>query len=69
MRLLNSKKQSYTDVFSDKSKICLFESRVDESKKSGDLELYKVSNSDEPLEVIFEKKIKFLTLLLSNLGE
>ena len=64
MRLLYSDKkrikQSFVDVFSDKSHIYFFRSRADDTKKGAE---------DESIEVDFDKKIKFLTLLPSSLRE
>jgi len=65
--------QHYIDVikknfklFFKKGDIFLFGSRVDESKKGGDIDLYLVVEDHQNL---FEKKIKFLSRIKRELGD
>ena len=65
--------QHYIDVikknfklFFKKGDIFLFGSRVDESKKGGDIDLYLVVDDHQNL---FEKKIKFLSRIKRELGD
>jgi len=57
--------QTYNEVFKD-GKIYLFGSRVDESKKGGDIDLYIQAENQENL---MKKKIEFLVLLKRRIGE
>ena len=59
-------KQNATTIFGDAAKVYLFGSRVDDSKKGGDIDLYVVSENQDNL---YEKKIKFLSALDRTLGE
>lgn len=52
--------------FFEDGDIYLFGSRVDDSKKGGDIDLYLVVNTHTNL---FEKKIKFLARVKRELGE
>lgn len=58
--------QAHQKIFGNNSQIILFGSRVDDSKKGGDIDLYIIPNNDDNL---YEKKIKFLSALDINLGE
>ena len=53
-------------LFFKKGDIFLFGSRVDESKKGGDIDLYLVVEDHRDL---FEKKIKFLSRIKRELGD
>ena len=59
-------KQTAQHIFGDAAKVYLFGSRVDDSKKGGDIDLYVISENQDNL---YEKKIKFLTALDRALGE
>ncbi len=53
------------DIFGEESKIYLFGSRVDDSKKGGDIDLYI---EPENRDALYEKKIQFLIKLKSTIG-
>lgn len=61
---INAIKQSFKEVF-EEGKIYLFGSRVDDTQKGGDIDLYIQTNSKEN---ISEKKIKFLAILKEKIG-
>lgn len=62
-------KNTFKSVFGD-GKIFLFGSRVDDSKRGGDIDLYIIPGDDRlTSEELFEKKIKFLSKLQLSLGE
>lgn len=58
-------KKNFT-LFFDKGDIFLFGSRVDDSKKGGDIDLYLAVDDHQNL---FEKKIKFLSRIKRELGD
>lgn len=72
MRLTNFEqkliKQTFLNIF-ETGKIYLFGSRVDDSKRGGDIDLYMVLDSCEEPEIVFDKKIAFLGELQSKIGE
>lgn len=62
-------KNTFKSVFGN-GKIFLFGSRVDDSKRGGDIDLYIIPGDDQlTSEELFEKKIKFLSKLQRYLGE
>lgn len=61
---INSIKQSFKEVFKD-GKIYLFGSRVDDSRKGGDIDLYIQTDIKEN---VLDKKIKFLAILKQKIG-
>lgn len=58
-------KSKFLEIF-EQGKIYLFGSRVDNSKKGGDIDLYIVTPDQENL---FMKKVKFLAKVKRELGE
>jgi len=57
-------KKSLYEVFGKNAKIYLFGSRIDNSKKGGDIDLYVVSNN-----IDYKKEKEFWILLQERLGE
>jgi predicted nucleotidyltransferase len=58
--------KKYFKEFFGNGKIYLFGSRVDDTKKGGDIDLYLVL---ENFDNLFEKKLKFLSRVKRELGE
>ncbi len=58
-------KSKFLEIF-QQGRIYLFGSRVDDSKKGGDIDLYIVTPNQENL---FMKKIKFLAKVKKEIGE
>ncbi len=58
-------KKSFSEIF-NKGEIYLFGSRVDDSKKGGDIDLYLIVDNKIDL---FKNKIKFLAKIKRELGE
>ena len=58
-------KKNFNEFFKN-GEIYLFGSRVDDSKKGGDIDLYLVLQEHSNL---FEKKLKFLSRIKRELGE
>ncbi len=65
LRYINTIKKYFYQFFKE-GDIYLFGSRVDDSKKGGDIDLYLVLKNHKNL---FEKKIKFLSRIKRELGE
>lgn len=61
----NTIKKYFNDYFGN-GKIYLFGSRVDDTKKGGDIDLYLVL---ENFDNLFEKKLKFLSRVKRELGD
>jgi predicted nucleotidyltransferase len=59
-------KHSTTFVFGENAKAYLFGSRVDNTQKGGDIDLYVIPENQDN---VYEKKIKLLTALETKLGE
>ncbi len=62
-------KEKFLQIFGNKSNIYLFGSRVDDTKKGGDIDLYIITDKKLSSEIRFEKKIKFISQLQLSLGE
>ncbi len=62
---INSIKKAFKEVFGD-GKVYLFGSRVDDSKKGGDIDLYLIPKSKS---YTLEQKIRFLAKLDEYIGE
>jgi predicted nucleotidyltransferase len=62
---IQSIKKSFLNVFKDGS-ISLFGSRVDDTKKGGDIDLFIQTPKDK---ATLENKIKFLVMLKEKIGE
>ncbi|MCX7107416.1 MAG: nucleotidyltransferase domain-containing protein [Methylococcales bacterium] len=62
---INAIKQCALEIFGDNVQVFLFGSRVDDSKKGGDLDLYIKTEAGND----FSNKIKFLVALEQQIGE
>jgi predicted nucleotidyltransferase len=65
----NTIKQTAHEVWGNQVSVILFGSRIDDSKKGGDIDLLLQVNDDENVRDIVRKKIKFLSRLDILLGE
>jgi predicted nucleotidyltransferase len=72
MRLTSHQSQSIKETFDryfhEQDKIWLFGSRVDDSKKGGDIDLYIETNYDDPA-IALKQKIIFLRELKKKIGD
>ena len=62
-------KKNTSDIFGLGSKVILFGSRVNDTKKGGDIDLYIIPQEKSSLEKLYDKKIDFLSKLQLELGE
>lgn len=73
MRITDKDKQAIIKMthqyFDDSAEVYLFGSRVDDSKKGGDIDLYIIPKHSNSTKQLFDKKIKFLVALSLALGE
>lgn len=65
---IKSIKEAFKEVFGE-GKIFLFGSRVDDSKKGGDIDLYIQPKCTLDTKQILDKKIKFKLALYDKIGE
>lgn len=61
-------KQRFVEVFKT-GKIYLFRSRVDDTKRGGDIDLYIIPSQNVSFSEIFDKKLEFLRKLQDKIGE
>jgi predicted nucleotidyltransferase len=73
MRITDKDKQAIINMthqhFDDSAEVYLFGSRVDDSKKGGDIDLYIIPKHKNSTKQLFDKKIKLLVALNLALGE
>jgi len=62
-------KQTALEIWGKQASVILFGSRVDDSKKGGDIDLLLQINNEEETKDIVRKKIRFLCRLDILLGE
>ncbi len=65
---IEATKMSFLKIFR-RGDIYLFGSRVDESKKGGDIDIYIIPEANLPFADIFNKKIDFLVELKQKIGD
>lgn len=65
----NTIKQTAQEVWGNQVSVILFGSRIDDSKKGGDIDLLLQISGEEDLKTIVRKKINFLSRLDILLGE
>ncbi len=56
------------ETFGEKAKVCLFGSRVDDSKRGGDIDLL-IETEQVDVDALVRAEITFLTKLQTQLGE
>lgn len=61
-------KQSFVEVFGRQDKLWLFGSRVDLSKKGGDIDFY-IETKESNISSALQKKLDFVNKLWTKLGE
>ena len=72
MRLTPKEQKAITETFSEifpSGDIYLFGSRVDDTKRGGDIDLYIVLEKKMALSTLFDKNIDFLVELKGKIGE
>ncbi len=72
MRLTKQERQAIKETFIDvfnSGKIYLFGSRVDDSKKGGDIDLYIELDGSLDAKTLLDKKIEFKLKLYNKIGE
>ncbi|MCK4840880.1 MAG: nucleotidyltransferase domain-containing protein [Methylococcales bacterium] len=73
MRITASDQKAIVNIthkyFDKHSEVYLFGSRVDDSKKGGDIDLYIIPDNKSNAEQLYHKKIKFLVALNMAIGE
>lgn len=62
-------KKNTSEIFGSHAEIFLFGSRVDDTKKGGDIDLYIIPNTQDTLANFFDKKITFLSAVKAVIGE
>ena len=73
MRITTSEQTAIVNIthkyFDKNAEVYLFGSRIDDSKKGGDIDLYIISKNKSNAEQLYNKKIKFLVDLNLAIGE
>lgn len=73
MRISTKDQQAIVNMthkyFNKDAEVYLFGSRVDDSKKGGDIDLYIIPEHKSNAEQLYNKKIKFLVALHLAIGE
>jgi len=62
-------KKSANEIFGNRAEIFLFGSRVDDTRKGGDIDLYIIPNTHDTPTNFFDKKITFLSAVKAMIGE